>query len=136
MVCGIVLKVWGCITTCEDRLVIYQIAEEKTTQIYYIVSEQSIEINTYYTYKEKDIPSVIKDIILLCELSRSYVFHDMVTGRRVLYGPHLTRKKNGHMICDINKEYMDKVVTFQENPEDAKIRLFYKWLKSLLDILR
>lgn len=135
MVCGIVLKVWGCITTCEDRLVIYQIAEEKTTQCYYIVHEKSIEINTYYTYKEKDIPPVIQDIIHLCELSQGFVLREPITGNIVLYGPHLTRKLKGQMICNINNEYMDKIVEFKENTEDAKIKLFYKWLKSLLDIL-
>lgn len=135
MVCGIVLKVWGCITACEDRLVIYQIAEEKTTHIYYIVNERSIEINTYYTYKEKDIPPVIQDIIRLCELSKGFILHEPITGNQVLYGPHLTRKLKGQMICNINKEYMDRIVEFKENAEDAKIRLFYTWLKSLVDLV-
>jgi|Laugresbdmm110sn_1035088.scaffolds.fasta_scaffold32682_2 hypothetical protein len=136
MVLGIILNIWGCITTCDDRLVIYKVAEQKTTQIYYIVSELSIEINSYYSYKENNLPFVIKEVITLCESYKCNLSHDINTGRRILYGPHISRKQGGQMICEVNKEYMETLIDFKENDEDQKIRQFYKWLTSLLHIQR
>jgi hypothetical protein len=135
MLYGTVLKVWGCITTCEDRLLMYQLSETKTREMYYIVSELSIEINRSYTYKEKDLPPILREMILLCELARCFLYEDPTTHQRILYGPHIALKKNQQMVYQINQEYFGQEIGFDIYPEDHRIKIFYKWLKTLIDHL-
>jgi hypothetical protein len=128
---GKIQKVWGCITTCEDRLIVYQVVEEITKTVYYILSETSIELNTSYTYLEKDLPNVIQEVLMLCQLHGSYLHHNIQKNKYVLYGPHLTHKTE-HVICEIPADYMNQVIEYKERIEDAKIKLFYKWLDGQL----
>lgn len=127
-VIGKVQKIWGCITTCEDRLIIYQIWEEESKQMYYILSETSIELNASCIYLEKELPSILKEVLMLCQLYNSRLHHDTYKNKYILYGPHLTQRTE-QIICEIPSEYIDTCIEYKEKAEDPKIKKFYKWLE-------
>lgn len=128
---GKIEKVWGCITTCDDRLIVYQVIEQKTKAIYYILKETSLELHTSYIYGEQELPSVVQEVLLLCQFYGTRIHHDTQNNKYLLYGPHLAHKTE-HFLCEIPVEYMHEVIEYKKCPEDAKIKKFYQWLHSQL----
>lgn len=129
---GFVNKIWGCYTTCDDRLIIEEIIEKNTKTKYFVVNELSIEINKAYTYTDRTLPQIIKDIIILCELQQSCV--SLYNTKQTLYGPHILRKMTKQPIVDLELDYFKKEKEFYISHEDDKIKIFYKWLRELLNI--
>lgn len=122
-------NIWGCITTCDDKLIIEELQEEKTSKIYYKVYETSFELNKHYIYEADKLPSVLNSIIQKCH---AVVKFNKDNKKHILYGPNLIKQTFDHPIYQFEEYYFLKEHDIQIIKEDKKVKAYYDWLSKIV----
>lgn len=124
-----ITNIWGFITTCDDKLIIEELKENKTNKLYYKVYETSFELNNHYIYEADKLPSVLNDIIHNC---CAVVKFNKENKKHILYGPNLIKQTLNHPIYQFEENYFSKEHDIKIIKEDKKVKAYYDWLSKIV----
>lgn len=126
-------NIWGCITVCDDKLIIEEVEDIKTKNIYYCIKEYSYDIEKIYTYDDTKLPDILDTIIHKCA---AVIKLDMHLNKNILYGPNLSKKTENNIIAQYDIDYFTKHHELEINREDKKMKVLCNWLNNLVNDIK
>ena len=124
-----ITNIWGCVLSCDDKLIIEELKDIHSDKLYYRIYETSHDLDKTPVYEESNLPSILNEIIYRCECTVKF---NKGTKKHVLYGPHIIHKTFDHPIYQYEEDYFSKEHCIKVTKDTDKIKHFYDWLIKLL----
>lgn len=124
-----ITNIWGCVLSCDDKLIIEELKDKNSDKLYYRIYETSHDLNKIPVYEESSLPSILNEIIYRCECTVKF---NKASKKHILYGPHIINCTINHPIYQYEEDYFSKEHLIKPTKDNQKIKHFYDWLIKLL----
>lgn len=124
-----ITNIWGCVLSCDDKLIIEELKDINSDKLYYRVFETSHDLDIIPIYEESKLPGILNEIIYKCQCTVKF---NKETKKHVLYGPHIINNTLDHPIYYFEETYFTNQHDIVPTKDTKKFKQFYSWLTQLL----